>query len=211
MSKKTAPALAKTSTPAKTLAPAPAKAVPTAPAQAKPTTTKITKIIQEKSDTPSASTAMTLHTDKGAAQMSSLINPELECRAPLKTKSGNILGSLKEYCLKWNAADVLDTASIGKKKAPTGTQILLAGNPTDIPAKPIAIASELFSIQQRLFLVSNATTVSIHPYISPVSKNAGGPEHGHSGFSKISFNLVEFQIQHISSTRTSNPSHRGPG
>jgi hypothetical protein len=132
----------------KTPVPAPAKAVPTPPVQAKPTTTKITKIItKEKSAIPSASTAMTLHASKGAARIISLINPELEGCAPLKTKSGNSLGSLKEYCLRWNAADVMDTGSSGKKKAPARTQALVAGNPTDIPAKPIAIANELFSIQ----------------------------------------------------------------
>jgi hypothetical protein len=79
---------------------------------------------------------MTLHTSKGAARVSSLINLELEVRAPLKTKSGNSLGSLKEYCLKWNAADVLDTASSGKQKVLAGTQALVTGNPSDIPAEP---------------------------------------------------------------------------
>jgi hypothetical protein len=88
--------LAPAKTPAKSPALAPGKAAPTPPAQAKPTTTKITKIItKEKSATPPASTAMTLHVGKGAARISSLINPELEGRAPLKTKSGNSLGSLK--------------------------------------------------------------------------------------------------------------------
>jgi hypothetical protein len=124
--------------------------------------TKITKIItKEKNATPPASTAMTLHTSKGAARISSLISLALEGRAPLKTKSGNSLGSLKEYCLKWNAADVMDTASFGKRKAPAETQAIVAGNPSDISAKPIAIASELFSIQQRLYLVANATTLSV--------------------------------------------------
>jgi hypothetical protein len=88
----------------------------------------------------------------------------------------------------------MDTASSDKKKMPAGTQALVAGNPTNKPAKPIATANKLFSIQQRLFLVSNATTISIHPYISPVPENAGCPGYGHSGFSNISFNLVEFKI-----------------
>jgi hypothetical protein len=127
------------------------------------------------------------HTSKGAARISSLINPELEGHAPLQTKSGNSLGYLKEYCLKWNVANVMDTANSGKQKVPAGTQALIAGNPSDISAKPRAIASELFNIQQRLFLVSDATNISIEPYISPVPKNAGCPEHGHPGFSNISF------------------------
>jgi hypothetical protein len=63
--------------------------------------------------------------------------------------------------LKWNAADVMDTASSSKQKAPAETQAIFAGNPSDIPAKPRAIASELFNIQQRLFLVSDTTTVSV--------------------------------------------------
>jgi hypothetical protein len=80
---KTAPAPAKTSIPTTTPASAPAKAAPTPPAQAKPTTFKMTKIIQEKSATPPTSTAMTLHTSKGAAQVSSFHTPELDGRAPL--------------------------------------------------------------------------------------------------------------------------------
>jgi hypothetical protein len=88
----------------------------------KPTTTKITKIItKEKGATPPASTAMTLHTSKGAARVSSFNTPELDGRAPLQTKSGNNLGFLKEYCLRRNAADIMDTASSGKQKAPAGT------------------------------------------------------------------------------------------
>jgi hypothetical protein len=50
-------------TPAKTPAPAFAKATPTPPPQTKPTSSQITKLIKEKSATPSASTSMTLHTD----------------------------------------------------------------------------------------------------------------------------------------------------
>jgi hypothetical protein len=41
----------------------------------------------------------------------------------------------------------MDTASSGKQKAPAGTQALAAGSPPEVPAKPRAIASELFSIQ----------------------------------------------------------------
>jgi hypothetical protein len=54
----------------------------------------------------------------------------------------------------------MDMASSRKKKALAGTQALVNGNPPEIPAKPRAIDSELFSIQQRLYLVADATTVS---------------------------------------------------
>jgi hypothetical protein len=84
-----APASAKTGIPTMTLAPAPAKAVATPPAQTKPTTLKMTKIIKEKGVTPPASTAMTLHTSKGAARVSSFNTLKLDGRAPLQTKSGN--------------------------------------------------------------------------------------------------------------------------
>jgi hypothetical protein len=107
-------------------APTPAK---TAPASAKPA--------------PSSS-AMTLHTGKGAARVSFFHTPELEGHVSLQTKSDKSLGSLKEYCMKWNDADYMDTASSKKKKL---AGVPAPGNPDAIPAKPIAIASELFSIQ----------------------------------------------------------------
>jgi hypothetical protein len=103
-------------------APTPAK---TAPASAKPA--------------PSSS-AMTLHTGKGAAWVSFFHTPELEGRVSLRTKSDKSLGSLKEYCMKWNDADYMDTASSKKKKL---AGVPAPGNPDAIPAKPIAIASEL--------------------------------------------------------------------
>jgi hypothetical protein len=165
----------------------------------------MTKIVKEKGATPPASTAMTLHTSKGAARVSSFHTPDLDGHVSLRTKSDNSLGSLKEYCMKWNA-----TASSGQKKTLAGTQALATGNPPDISAKPRAIASELFSIQQRLYRVADATTVSIYPYISLVHENAGCPEYGHPGFSNHFFDLAQFQIHHISSIRASNPSH-GPG
>jgi hypothetical protein len=130
-----APAPAKTGTHTTTPAPAPAKA------------TLTFKIIKEKGVTPPASTAMTLRTSKGAVRISSFHTPELDGRVSLWTKSDNSLGSLKEYCMRWNAADVMDTASSGKKKTLVGTQGLAAGNPPAIPVKRVAIASELFIIQ----------------------------------------------------------------
>jgi hypothetical protein len=150
--------------------PAPAK---TAPAPAKPT--------PAPGKTAPSSSAMTLHTGKGAARVSSFHTPELEGRISLRTKSDKSLGSLKEYCMKWNDADYMDTASSGKKK--TLARVLAPGNPDVIPAKPIAIASELFSIQQRLYRLADATNVSTFPYISPVPKNVGCPGYGHPGFS----------------------------
>jgi hypothetical protein len=195
---KTASAPAKTNTPTTSPAPAPAKAAPTF---------KMTQIVKEKRVTPPASSAMTLHTSKGAARVSSFHTPELDGRVSLRTKSDNSLGSLKDYYMKWNDADFVDTTSSSKKKALAGTQTAATGNPPAIPAKPVAIASELFSIQQRLYRLSEASTVSIHPYISPVPENAGCPEYGHPGFSNTFFNLAEFQIHHISSIRASNPSH----
>jgi hypothetical protein len=88
---KTASAPAKTNTPTTSPAPAPAKAAPTF---------KMTQIVKEKRVTPPASSAMTLHTSKGAARVSSFHTPELEGRVSSRTKSDNSLGSLKEYCMK---------------------------------------------------------------------------------------------------------------
>jgi hypothetical protein len=102
----------------------------TAPASAKPT--------------PSSS-AMTLHFGKAAARPSFFQMPELEGHVSLLTKSDKSLGSLKEYCMKWNDADCMDTASSKKKKL---AEALAPGNPDAILAsKPIPIASELLSIQ----------------------------------------------------------------
>jgi hypothetical protein len=100
---------------------------------------------------------MTFHTGKGAARASFFHMPELEGHVSLWTKSDKSLGSLKKYCTKWNDADYMDTASSKKKKL---TRVLAPGNPDAIPAKPIAIASELFSIQKRLHLLADATNVS---------------------------------------------------
>jgi hypothetical protein len=162
--------------------------MPTPPPEVTKTrTTNTTKVTKDKDVAAPSNTALTLHTSKGVARISSLVNPELEGHAPLRTKSGNSLGSLKEYCLKWNAADVMDTASSGKQKAPVETQALATGSPLEIPAKPRSIASELFNIQQRLFLVSDVSTVSISSHISLVPENAGCPGYGLPGFSYISF------------------------
>jgi hypothetical protein len=135
------------------------------------TTSVPVKLAPTTGKTAATSSTMTLHTGKGAARVSTFHTPELEGRVSLRTKSDNSLGSLKEYCMKWNNTDFVDTPSSGKKKALAGTPA--PGNPDVIPAKPIAIASELFSIQQRLYRLTDARNVSIFPHISPVPKNIG--------------------------------------
>jgi hypothetical protein len=91
-----------------------------------------------------SSSAMTLHFGKVAARPSFFQMPELEGCISLLTKSDKSLGSLKEYCMKWNDADCMDTASSKKKKLAGASA---AGNPDAIlVSKPIPIASELLSI-----------------------------------------------------------------
>jgi hypothetical protein len=81
-------------------------------------------------------------------------------------KSDQSLGSLKEHCVKWNDADFMDTASSQKKKL---AEASVTGDLADIlAAKPIPIACELLSIQQRLHLLADATNVSLF-YIYPQS------------------------------------------
>jgi hypothetical protein len=136
---------------------------------AKSGTFKMKQII--KTGTPSAATAptpakpapsssaMTLYFGKAAARPSFFQTSELEGRVSLLTKSDKSLGSLKKYCMKWNDADYIDTASSRKKKL---AKALAPGNPVAILAsKPIPIASELLNIQQRLHLLADATNVSI--------------------------------------------------
>jgi hypothetical protein len=102
---------------------------------------------------------MTLHFGKAVARPSFFQTPKLEGRVSLLTKSDKSLGSLKEHCMKWNDADYMDTASSRKKKS---AEAPATGNATAILAsKPIPIASELLSIQQRLHLFADATNISI--------------------------------------------------
>jgi hypothetical protein len=54
----------------------------------------------------------------------------------------------------------MDTTSSSNPKAPAKTQALVAGGP-EIPVKPRVIASEFFKVQQNLFQITDATTVSI--------------------------------------------------
>jgi hypothetical protein len=165
-----APASAGQATPAAPEQPAPK--TPTAEktdVPAKSGTFKMKQII--KTGTPSAATApasakpapsssaMTLHFGKAAAWPSFFQTSELEGRVSLLTKSDKSLGSLKEHCMKWNDADYMDTASSRKTKLAGAPA---AGTPDAIlAAKPIPIASELLSIQQRLHLLADATNVSV--------------------------------------------------
>jgi hypothetical protein len=161
-------------TPAPEKAPSPAKT--TAPAKTsvpdKAGTLKLERIL--KSGTQSAATApskaasrpssaLALHLGRAATRPgyrpSFFDTPELEGRVPLETKSDQSLGSLKERCEKWNDADFMDTAESKKKKL---AEASATGNPADILAsKPIPIACELLSLQQRLHRLADATNVSL--------------------------------------------------
>jgi hypothetical protein len=161
------PTTEKTSAPAKPAAPA-KTSVP-----AKSGTFKIKQTIkpgtQSAATAPAkaasrSSSALALHFGKAAAQPSFFNTPELEGHVSLLTKSDKSLGSLKEHCIKWNDADSMDTTDSKSKKLAKASA---TGNPTDIlAAKPIPIACELLSIQQRLHLLADATNVSLF-YIHP--------------------------------------------
>jgi hypothetical protein len=165
-------------TPSSEKTPAPTKA--TAPAQATalakttaPAKTGTLKFHPTKPGIPSAATApskaaprtssaLALHLGRAATRpgyrASFFDTPELEGIIPLVTKSDQSLGSLKEHCVKWNDAGNMDTADSRSKKL---AEASATGNPSDIlAAKPIPIACELLSLQQRLHLVADATNVS---------------------------------------------------
>jgi hypothetical protein len=207
------PATEKTSAPAKTAA----LAKPSVPA--KSGTIKMKQII--KTGTQSAATAsakpapsssaLALHFGKAAARPSFFETPELEGHVSLLTKSDKSLGSHKEYCEKWNDADSMDTASSKKKKL---AEAMATGNPADIlAAKPIPIASELLSIQQRLHLLADATNVSVLLTYIPSPRKCRLSGIWTSGIFQYLLHLAVFTstVRHISSIRASNPSHRGPG
>jgi hypothetical protein len=166
---------------------APEQAAPKTPATEKtsalakasvPAKSGTLKIKQTKSGTQSTATApakaaarpssaLALHIGKAAARPSFFDTPELEGRVSLLMKSDKSLGSLKEHCIKWNDADSMDTADSKNKKL---AEALATGNPADIlAAKPIPIASELLSIQQRLHLLADATNVSLFYIYIPQS------------------------------------------
>jgi hypothetical protein len=157
--------MTKTSAPAKTTAPAKSGTL---------------KIQSTKSGTPSAATApskaaprpssaLALHLGRAATRpgyrTSFFDTPEVEGIVPLVTKSDQSLGSLKEHCIKWNDAGNMDTADSRNKKL---AEASATSNPSDIlAAKPIPIACELLSLQQRLHLVADATNVSPF-HLSPI-------------------------------------------
>jgi hypothetical protein len=176
------PSSEKTPAPSKTTAPEKpaASAKSSAPAKSTaPAKSGTLKIQPTKSGTPSAATApskaaprpssaIALHLGRAATRpgyRTSFFNtPELEGIVPLATKSDQSLGSLKEHCTKWNDAGCMDTADSRSKKM---AEASATGNPADIlAAKPIPIACEVLSLQQRLHLVADAINVSpLHMYI----------------------------------------------
>jgi hypothetical protein len=195
------PTAEKTSVPAKTAAPA----KPSVPATSG--TVKMKQII--KTGTQSAATAsanpapsssaLALHFGKAAARPSFFETPKLEGRISLLTKSDKSLGSLKEYCVKWNDADSMDTASSKKKKL---AEAAATGNPADIlAAKPIPIASELLSIQQRLHLLADATNVSVLLIHIPSPQKCRLPGIRTSRIFQYLLHLAIFKltVRHISS------------
>jgi hypothetical protein len=108
------------------------------------------------------SSALALHLGRVATRpgyrTSFFDTPELEGIVPLVTKSDQSLGSLREHCTKWNDAGSMDTADSRSKKL---AEASATGKPSDILAtKPIPIACELLSLQQRLHLMADATNVS---------------------------------------------------
>jgi hypothetical protein len=147
------PTIEKTPAPAKTAAPAKTSA---------PAKSGTLKIQPTKSGTPSAATApskaasrpssaLALHLGRAATRpgyrTSFFDTPELEGIVPLVRKSDQSLGSLKEHCVRWNDAGCMDTADSRSKKM---AEALATGHPSDIlAAKPIPIACELLSLQQR--------------------------------------------------------------
>jgi hypothetical protein len=165
----TPPAPTKTAAPAKASAPAKTAVLD------KAGTLKLERILKSGTQpaatapaktAPRPSSALALHFGKAAARPSFFDTPELEGRVSLLTKSDKSLGSLKERCEKWNDADIMDTAESKKKKL---AEASATGNPADnLAAKPIPIACELLSIQQRLHLLADATNVSLF-YIYPQS------------------------------------------
>jgi hypothetical protein len=152
------PAPAKTTAPAKTSAPAKPGTLtflPTKPGTPSAATTPAKAA-------PRTSSALALHLGRAATQpgyrTSFFDTPELEGIVPLVMKSDQSLGSLKERCEKWNDANSLDTAESKKKKQ---AEASATGDPADIlAAKPIPIACELLSLQQRLHRLADATNVS---------------------------------------------------
>jgi hypothetical protein len=207
------PALAKTAAPAKTSVPDKTSVpVKSGTLKIKPTKsgTQSTATASAKA-APRPSSALALHFGKAAAQPSFFDTPELEGRVSLLTKSDQSLGSLKEHCIKWNDADTMDTADSKNKKLAKASA---TGNPTDILAtKPIPIACELLSIQQRLHLLADATNVSLFYIYIPSPRKCRLSGIRTFGIFQYLLRLTIFKltVRHMSSIRASNLSHRGTG
>jgi hypothetical protein len=118
--------------------------------------------------------------------------PELEGRVPLLTKSDKSLGSLKERCEKWNDADSMDTAESKRKKL---AEASATGNPADIlAAKPIPIACELLSLQQRLHLLADTTNISLFYIYIPSPRKCRLSGIRTAGIFQHLLHLAVFQI-----------------
>jgi hypothetical protein len=179
-------ALAKTSVPDKTSVP-----VKSSTLMIKPTKSGTQSAATAPAKAPRPGSALALHFGKAAAQPSFFDTSKLEGHVSLLSKSDKSLGSLKEHCIKWNDADTIDIAESKNKKL---AEASATGNPTDIlAAKPIPIACELLSIQQRLHLLADATNVSLS-YIYPQSPKMSAVWDTDIRDFPISFSLSYFQI-----------------
>jgi hypothetical protein len=199
------PSSEKTPAPAKTTAPA-KTSIPDK--SSTPVKSGTPKIQPTKSGTPSAATtpskavsrsssALALHLGRAATRPgyrpSFFDTPELEGRVSLLSKSNHSLGSLKEHCVRWNDADSLDTADSRSKKL---AEASATGDPSDIlAAKPIPIACELLSLQQRLHRLADATNGSLfYIYTYPQSPKMSAVRDTDIRDFPIPFALISFQI-----------------
>jgi hypothetical protein len=136
---------------------------------------------------------LALHFGKAAAWPSFFDTPELEGRVSLLSKSDGSLGSLKEHCIRWNNANSMDTADSRSRKL---AEASATGNLADILAvKPVPIACELLSLQQRLYLLADATNVSLF-YLYPQSPKMSAVRDTGTRDFPIPFALSFFQINY---------------
>jgi hypothetical protein len=183
-------------TPSSEKAPAPAKpAAPTRTSAPAKTSTPVKSGTLQIRETKSGTQSRPLHMGKAAFQPgyrpSFFDTPELEGRVSLLSKSDHSLGSLKEHCIRWNDADSLDTADSRSKKL---VEASATGDPSDIlAAKPIPIACELLSLQQRLHRLADATNVSLF-YTYPQSPKMSAVRDTDIRDFPIPFALSSFQI-----------------
>jgi hypothetical protein len=197
---KTPPAPTKTAAPDKTSALAKTAVPDKTSAPVKSGTLKIQQILKPGTQSAAlartkpapSSSALALHFGKAAARPSFFDTPELEGRVSLLTKSDKSPGSLKEHCVKWNDTNFMDTTESKKKKL---AEASATGDPADIlAAKPIPIACELLSIQQRLHLLADATNVSLFYIHIPNPRKCRLSGIRTSGIFQYLLHLVVFQI-----------------